>query len=115
MFVLGLQGSPRKKGNTNFLLTTFLNEAESLGAHIHVIDVDKKHILPCKEYIVCEKKGVCPIDDDMKQEIYPSSISILNSCSRRDNNSTRSIEERPKLSRVELFVIVFFVSLDMAA
>jgi multimeric flavodoxin WrbA/protein-tyrosine-phosphatase len=23
------------------------------------------------EYILCEKKGICPIDDDMKHEIYP--------------------------------------------
>jgi protein-tyrosine-phosphatase len=27
--------------------------------------------VPCKEYIVCEKKGFCPIDDDMKHQIYP--------------------------------------------
>jgi len=33
--------------------------------------VDKKNIVPCKEYIVCEKKGFCPIDDDMTPEIYP--------------------------------------------
>jgi protein-tyrosine-phosphatase/multimeric flavodoxin WrbA len=25
----------------------------------------------CKEYVVCEKKGYCPIDDDIKTEIYP--------------------------------------------
>jgi len=28
MFVLGLQGSPRRKGNTHYLLTSFLKEAE---------------------------------------------------------------------------------------
>ena len=71
MWVLGLQGSPRKKGNTSFLLSTFMNEAERLGARTHVVDVDKKNIIPCKEYIVCEKKGFCPIDDDMTHEIYP--------------------------------------------
>ena len=32
MFVLGLQGSPRKKGNTNALLSAFLDQAEKLGA-----------------------------------------------------------------------------------
>ncbi len=71
MLVLGLQGSPRKKGNTNYLLKTFLNEAASLGANTTVIEAAHKNILPCKEYIVCEKKGFCPIDDDMKHEIYP--------------------------------------------
>ena len=71
MLVLGLQGSPRKKGNTNFLLSTFLNEASNLGARTRIIEAAHKNILPCKEYIVCEKKGFCPIDDDMKHEIYP--------------------------------------------
>lgn len=71
MLVLGLQGSPRKKGNTNYLMSLFMAEAEKYGAKTHVIDAGKKNIEPCKEYIVCEKKGFCPIDDDMKHEIYP--------------------------------------------
>jgi multimeric flavodoxin WrbA len=71
MLVLGLQGSPRKNGNTQYLLTSFLKEAENLGAETVMVEVDKKHIVPCKEYIVCEKKGFCPIQDDMKTEIYP--------------------------------------------
>lgn len=70
MLVLGLQGSPRKKGNTQYLLSTFMNEAEKSGARTHVIQVAEKNIVPCKEYIVCEKKGFCPIDDDMATEIY---------------------------------------------
>jgi multimeric flavodoxin WrbA/protein-tyrosine-phosphatase len=71
MLVLGLQGSPRKNGNTDFLLSTFMKEAELSGAQTHVVDADKKNIIPCKEYTTCEKKGFCPIDDDMKHEIYP--------------------------------------------
>ena len=71
MLVLGLQGSPRKKGNTSVLLNAFMEEAASLGARTQTIDVDKKNIIPCKELIVCEKKGFCPLDDDMKHEIYP--------------------------------------------
>jgi arsenate reductase (thioredoxin) len=71
MLVLGLQGSPRVDGNTNYLLSTFLEVAENLGARTQMIQVDKKNIVPCKEYTVCEKKGFCPIDDDMKHEIYP--------------------------------------------
>ena len=71
MFILGLQGSPRvKKSNTRFLLSAFMQQAESLGARTHVVEVPGKNIIPCKEYIVCEKKGFCPIDDDMKHEIY---------------------------------------------
>jgi len=71
MLVVGLQGSPRKKGNTNFLLSTFMTAAEKLGARTRVIDVAQKEIIPCKEYTVCEKKGYCPIEDDVKDEIYP--------------------------------------------
>ena len=70
MLVLGLQGSPRKKGNSDYLLSAFMEAAEGLGARTQVVDVCRRHIEPCKELIVCEKKGFCPIDDDMKHEIY---------------------------------------------
>ena len=42
-----------------------------LGARTHVIDCTQKNIIPCKEYVVCEKKGFCPIEDDVRDEIYP--------------------------------------------
>ncbi len=71
MLVLGFQGSPRKKGNTSFLLSTFMQAVEKLGAQTRIIEVAQKNIIPCKEYVVCEKKGYCPIDDDIKTEIYP--------------------------------------------
>lgn len=70
MFVLGLQGSPRIKGNTSILLSRFLAEAQDLGARTHGIDVARKDISPCQECGNCEREGFCPIDDDM-QEIYP--------------------------------------------
>lgn len=70
MFILGLQGSPRRKGNTSHLLSLCMAEAERAGALTHTIEIDKRHILPCKEYLVCDKKGTCPIDDDMKHDIY---------------------------------------------
>jgi arsenate reductase len=71
MLVLGFQGSPRKKGNTAFLLTNFMQAIEKLGAKTRMIEVTQKNIIPCKEYVVCERKGYCPIDDDVKTEIYP--------------------------------------------
>lgn len=70
MLILGLQGSPRKKGNTHFLLSTFLEAAERRGAVTRTVQVAERNILPCKEYVVCEKKGTCPINDDMASEIY---------------------------------------------
>lgn len=69
MFVLGLQGSPRKKGNTASLLAAFLEEAGNLGARTRQLDVAKLNINPCQECGTCERKGFCPLDDDM-QEVY---------------------------------------------
>lgn len=71
MLVLGLQGSPRRKSNTHFLLSAFLTEARRLGARIHLAEVCQMDIQPCKELVVCEKKGTCPIRDDMDPVLYP--------------------------------------------
>jgi arsenate reductase len=70
MFVLGLQGSPRRNGNTSILLSTFLTECEGLGAHTHYLDVPRKKISPCVECGSCEREGFCAIKDDM-QQVYP--------------------------------------------
>ena len=69
MFILGLQGSPRNKGNTGILLSAFMEEAKRLGAITHIVDVAGEGVTPCLGCGVCEKKGYCPIDDNM-QEIY---------------------------------------------
>ncbi len=70
MLVLGLQGSPRKKGNTHYLLNRFLEESANLGARTIMVDAEKRNILPCRELTACERKGFCPIKDDMKDEVY---------------------------------------------
>jgi multimeric flavodoxin WrbA len=51
-------------------LENFLKAAASFGADTHMIEVDRCDIRPCKEYTVCEKKGYCPIEDDMLREGY---------------------------------------------
>jgi multimeric flavodoxin WrbA/protein-tyrosine-phosphatase len=51
-------------------LSSFIRAAATLGARTHVVDVCRRNIEPCKELIVCERKGFCPIDDDMKHEVY---------------------------------------------
>ncbi|MGB5988090.1 MAG: NAD(P)H-dependent oxidoreductase [Desulfobacterales bacterium] len=70
MLVLGLNGSPRRRGNSAYLMKTFLAEAARYGVRTHNVVVDRQNVLPCKEYTVCETKGTCPIDDDMAREIY---------------------------------------------
>jgi len=70
MFVLGLQGSPRLKGNTSILLSAFMDEAERLGAHVHRLHASRVKVAPCMECGNCEEKGFCAIDDEM-QHIFP--------------------------------------------
>jgi protein-tyrosine-phosphatase/multimeric flavodoxin WrbA len=48
-----------------------MKEAEEFGARTHVVEVDKKNIVPCKGCGFCEKNGYCITqDDDMAYEIY---------------------------------------------
>jgi arsenate reductase len=71
MLVAGLQGSPRKKGNTEYLLDRFLEQAASLGAETAKVQVAQKNILPCIGCNSCMKTGECVIQtDDMFSEIY---------------------------------------------
>ncbi|MCP4747466.1 MAG: flavin reductase [Desulfobacteraceae bacterium] len=70
MFALGLQGSPRKDGNSDILLSLFMKELERHGFQTQIVQVAQKDIQFCKEFTVCEKKGICPIQDDMSREIY---------------------------------------------
>jgi multimeric flavodoxin WrbA len=70
MKVLGIMGSPRIKGNTDLLLDEALKGAQSQGAEIEKIVVDKLKIAPCKEYYGCARDGNCVIRDDM-DNIYP--------------------------------------------
>jgi len=70
MYVLGLQGSPRKKGNTSKLLSAFLDEAKNMGAYTQYLDVPRMNINPCQGCGNCEKKAFCIIDDEM-QQVFP--------------------------------------------
>jgi len=71
MFVLGLQGSPRKKGNTNRLLSMFLDEAGKLGARTRSVQITDCRIEMCRGCMSCEKTGYCVIkDDEMTLDMY---------------------------------------------
>lgn len=71
MHVLGLQGSPRKNGNTDYLLQTFLEKARQKGAGTELLQVSKLNIRYCLGCGYCEKHGFCVIkDDEMAGSIY---------------------------------------------
>ena len=73
MRILGIQGSPRKDGNSNYLLSYFLETAEKkLRAETEKIHIIDYNIKPCIGCYVCEKERSCNIDDDLKREIFPN-------------------------------------------
>jgi multimeric flavodoxin WrbA len=69
MKILGLSGSPNKKGNTVTLMNQALNGAKEEGAEIELYSVAGKDIKPCDGCHACGKTGECPIKDDM-QPLY---------------------------------------------
>jgi multimeric flavodoxin WrbA len=70
MKVLGIMGSPRIKSNTDLLLDEALKGAQSQGAEIEKLIVDRLDIAPCIEDYGCSDDGNCTIRDDM-DGIYP--------------------------------------------
>ncbi len=67
--ILALSGSPRKGGNSEALLDSFLEGAKSGGAEFKIIRVADEKINPCRACDACAETGMCIIRDDM-QEIY---------------------------------------------
>lgn len=70
MTVLGIYGSPRKGGNSDFLLDKALEGAALLGAEIKKIYVRDLQISGCQECGGCDQTGECVIADGMT-EVYP--------------------------------------------
>ena len=69
MKILGLSCSPRKEGNTMFLLNEALQSAKKEGAEVELWSVAGKDIKPCDACGGCNKTGECTIKDDM-QDLY---------------------------------------------
>jgi multimeric flavodoxin WrbA len=66
MQVLCISGSPRKDGNTEWLLKTFLSEMD--GRLIRLTDYSIAH---CDACWGCLKRGRCRIQDDMTTSVIP--------------------------------------------
>ncbi len=69
MRVLGINGSPRRGGNTDLLLGEVMKGAASKGAEVKTIILDDLNIAPCQHCDACLVKGKCKIQDDM-QMVY---------------------------------------------
>ena len=69
MKVLGIVCSPRRRGNTEILISEALAGAKECGATVEMINVAQKKIAFCDACESCIKKKKCRINDDM-QDIY---------------------------------------------
>ena len=68
--ILGIYGSPRKKGNTDRLLDRAMEGAESAGARAVRVYARDLTLCGCLECGGCDKTGKCVVEDDM-QAVYP--------------------------------------------
>ncbi|UGV41490.1 flavodoxin family protein [Methanococcoides orientis] len=69
--ILGVGGSPRKNGNTDILLDSFLKGAESEGAEtkkLHLRDYSIESCIGCE---ACRKAGTCTQFHDGMNLLYP--------------------------------------------
>ena len=64
MKILAIVGSPRPKGNTNYLVDRALEAAAELGAQIKKIDLGKYKVNPCLGHDDCASFKSCPQEDD---------------------------------------------------
>jgi len=65
--VLGIVGSPRKKGNTHLLVTRILEGARDEGAQTEIIFLDDLKIRECDGCHSCWKGNPCIKKDDMNK------------------------------------------------
>lgn len=71
--ILGVVGSPRKKGNTHILVSRILDGAEKKGATTRMLFLNDLNICECDGCHICWKGKRCSKKDDM-QEVYPKII-----------------------------------------
>ena len=62
--VLGISGSPKRHGNTETLLDSFLDGAKTAGATVEKVILRDLDYSPCKGCNACHKDGNCIVKDD---------------------------------------------------
>jgi len=68
-FVLGIMGSPRREGNTELLLSAFLEGVRRNGLQVRKLYVAEQGIAPCMGCRYCEREGFCKLSDGM-DDVY---------------------------------------------
>jgi multimeric flavodoxin WrbA len=64
MKILAIVGSPRLKGNTNYLVDVALREAKNLGAKTEKVILSQYEVNPCQGHDNCGSLDVCVQKDD---------------------------------------------------
>ncbi|MFC1534546.1 flavodoxin family protein [Thermodesulfobacteriota bacterium] len=72
--ILAIYGSPRRKGNTAFLLQKAVQGAKEAGAKVEEVILRDLKMSPCLEIYGCKKDGRCVIKDDF-QNVYDQILS----------------------------------------
>jgi multimeric flavodoxin WrbA len=82
MKVIGVEGSPRKNGNTEKLVKTILESASGNGAETKFYKLTEMNISHCLGCFNCRETGTCVTNDDMQllhKEIQSSDVIIIGS------------------------------------
>lgn len=66
MVILGINSSPREKGNTSIFLETALSHAASLGAETSYIWLGDKSLKGCRACYGCAQAKHCVVEDDFQ-------------------------------------------------
>jgi len=62
--VIGIVGSPREKGNTEFFVKRALDRLAGEGFEVELVTLRGKTILPCQACLGCRDEGRCVQEDD---------------------------------------------------
>ncbi len=73
MTILALTASPRRNGNSEHLLASFLRGAAAEGWEAETIRLNDLNLRPCQACDGCAPTGRCIVQDDM-QKLYPKII-----------------------------------------
>ncbi len=76
MKVLALLGSPRKGGNSEVLLNSFLKGVEHEGGTVELIRLYDLDIKPCIGCGGCDKTGECVLEGDDMIPLYDKIIAV---------------------------------------
>lgn len=86
--IIGICGSPRKGGNSEWALERVLDACERNGASTEMVLLSTAYVKMCTGCLMCEDDNVCPLVDDMGviyEQIKASEILVFSSPAYFDN------------------------------